>query len=247
MPLTRRAALAAPLLMAAGPLPQAARPIDRMSTPWWRDRHIEKLADIKRGTSFDLVLLGDSILHNLESYGPEPWRDYREVWAKYFAPRHTLNLGFKGDATSHLLWRIRNGELEGLAPKAAIILIGANNMGRLHWPAADSVMGVEAVVDETQRLLPRTQIILLAILPSDRSAWVDETTAAINRGLASRYAAGRVIWHDASKLFLRQGRVDHSQFYDPRLTPPEPALHPTPEGMAKLAENLAPLLDRAFK
>lgn len=241
MSLTRRALFATPLLAAAGPPPLAARPIDRLSTPWWRERHAAKRALIAQRRDFPLLLLGDSITQNLESTGREPWRDYRAAAAAF--PAH-LNLGFKGDATCHLLWRMRNGELEGLAPRHAVILIGANNMGRVHWPVADNLEGIDAVVHEARLRLPAARIILLGVLPSDRSAWVTESTAALNRALAARYAQSDIVWHDATALFLAAGTLDHSLFYDPLLRPPEPALHPTPQGMIRLAHALAPLLAR---
>ena len=58
------------------------------------------------------------------------------------------NLGFSGDATCHLLWRLMNGEVEGQSPRLAVILIGANNMGRLHWPADEDITGIEAVLQD---------------------------------------------------------------------------------------------------
>lgn len=243
MRLARRSVLAAPLLLGAGGLPPAARPIDRLATPWWKARHEAKLAALRAKPRVDLLLLGDSITQNLESTGPEPFRDYRGVWAEYFAPRHTFNLGFKGDSTCHLLWRMAHGEVEGLAPRHTVILIGANNMGLVHWPVEQNLLGIQTVVAETRRRLPGTRVILLAVLPSDRSAWVSESTAALNQGLARTYATGPVRFHDAGGLFMRGGRLNHALFYDPMLRPPEPALHPTPEGMALLAKSLIPLLE----
>lgn len=241
--MTRRALLAGvAALGGAGPLPLAARPLDRMAERWWRERHAAKLAEIRARREAGLVLLGDSITQNLERTGPEPFLDYRQVWARYFAPRGALNLGFKGDATSHLLWRMRNGELDGLRARAAAILIGANNMGRLHWPAEDTVLGVETVVAEAQRRLPGARIVLLAVLPSDRSPWVDATTRTVNAALAKRFAGSGVVWLDTTPLFMRDGRLDHALFYDPLLRPPEPALHPTPAGMARIAERLVAVL-----
>lgn len=246
--LSRRAlsgrTLAAGLLLlgAAGPVPPrprpvlAAVPIDRLSTTWWRQRHAAKLAELKRGR-VDLVFLGDSITQNWEK--PE----YQPVWQRFYGDRHAVNLGFVGDATSHLLWRITHGELAGIAPKLAVILIGANNMGLVHWPAADNVIGIETVVAEVRRRLPRTQILLLSVLPSDRGAWVAETTLAINRALAAEYGHGAVpdvTYVDVSGLFLRDGRLDRALFADPAMHPPEPALHPSPEGMARLAAAIEP-------
>jgi lysophospholipase L1-like esterase len=232
---------------ARGPrLPLAAEPISRMSLRWWRERHEAKLAELRRGP-VELIFLGDSITQDWEKSGPPAWEDFRPIWNRFYGGRHAVNLGFVGDATSHLLWRIDNGELAGISPKAAVILIGANNMGLVHWPVADNVTGIETVVDEVRRRLPRTRILLLGVLPSERSAWVTQSTLAINQALAARYGAGGVpdvTYMDVGGLFMRNGQLNRSLFLDPRLTPPAPPLHPTPEGMEKIAAAIEPTLSR---
>ncbi len=234
----RPLALAALLLAAAAGLPLAAVPISRMNLGWWRARHEAKLAELHRGP-VDLVWLGDSITENFEK------PDYRPVWQRFYGARHAVNLGFKGDATSHLLWRIEHGELDGIAPRAAVILIGANNFGRLHWSAADTVLGIETVVAEVRRRLPHAGIVLIGVLPSRRSTWVDQATAETDAALAARYGEGKVAdvqYVDLAPIFLRDGAVDPAQFIDPAMTPPEPALHPTPAAQARMAEAIEPLL-----
>jgi lysophospholipase L1-like esterase len=223
------------LLGAAGGVPLAARPISRLDTPWWRRRHQDKLAEI-RGRRVDLVWLGDSITQNWER------PDFQPAWRHYYGTRNAVNLGFKGDATCHLLWRLGNGEVAGIAPRAAVILIGANNLGLPHWPAADDVAGIAAVVDATRRLLPRTRVLLLGVLPSERSPWVSETTLAINAALAARYRGSDVAFMDLAALFARAGRLDRGLFLDPLLRPPEPPLHPTAAGQARLAAAIEPKL-----
>ena len=121
--------------------------------------------------------------------GPPEWLDFAPVWQRFYGDRNAVNLGFNGDATSHLLWRIENGEVAGIAPKVAVILIGANNLGRLHWSAEDTVAGIDAIVTQLRRRLPHTKLLLLGVLPSDRSAWATETTLAVNQALAARYGA----------------------------------------------------------
>ena len=252
MRLARRTLLAAPLALATGghaqaALPLAATAISRLDTPWWKARHAAKLAEIAAGAKPDLVWLGDSITENFERNGPEPWAAYQPVWQRFYGKHHALNLGFKGDATCHLLWRLRNGEVAGIAPRAAVILIGANNMGRLHWSGPDSIQGIEAVVAETRKRLPNTGILLLSVLPSDRNPYVDSTTREINHALAAQTWPARVIFQDVTAVFTPGGHLDHHLFYDPLLTPPEPALHPTAQGMAMLAETIAPNLNRLLQ
>ncbi len=238
-------ALAACLLLGAAPL--ATVPISRDNLRWWHARHLAKLEEA-RSRPIRLVFLGDSITEQWEMSGPPPWQDYRPIWQQFYGDRQALNLGFIGDATSHLLWRMQHGELAGLHPKAAVIMIGANNLGRLHWPADADIAGIEAVVDEARRLLPQTQILLLGVLPSDRGDWVRQTTIAINRALAARYGAGQVPgvrFLDLTSLFLLpDGRVDDARFRDPRQTPPAPALHPSAQGAERMAAAMEPVLAR---
>jgi lysophospholipase L1-like esterase len=154
-----------------------------------------------------------------------------------------VNLGFKGDNTAHLLWRMQNGELDGIRPKAAIVLIGANNMGRVHWSAEQTIAGIDAVIAELRRRLPETKILLLGVLPSIRSKWVTRTTQQVNNALAARYGAGSpVTYIDLSPLFMRDGQVDRTQFYDDLLTPPDPPLHPTAQAQARMAAAIEPTL-----
>ncbi len=229
------------LASAAAQAPLATTPISRLDAPWWRQRHAEKLAEIRR-RRVDLVFLGDSITQNWERAGPPDWQDFQPAWQHYYGDRNPLNLGFVGDATSHLLWRLRNGEVDGMAPRAAVILIGANNLGRLHWPAADDVAGILAVVDETKRRLPRTRVLLLGVLPSERSAWASAATLEINRALAAHTAGGDVAFMDLAPLFAPGGRVDRTLFYDPLLTPAQAPLHPTAAAQARMAAAIEPAL-----
>ncbi len=236
--------LLAGLALTAAAVPPAAQPISRMSLPWWRARHEAKLAEKQRGP-VDLVFLGDSITQNWEHAGPPAWSDYQPVWQRFYGDRHALNLGFKGDATSHLLWRLEHGEIDGIAPKAAVILIGANNLGHLHWSAPADIVGIEAVVDETQRRLPHTRILLLGVLPSERSPWVTRNTAEINQALATHYGRGAVpgvAYMDLGGIFVRHGVLDRTRFEDVSMDPPDPPLHPSVAAQTRMAEAMEPAL-----
>jgi len=230
----RQFTLAAPLLLAApnafakAPHP-ATQPMDRLALPWWRERFAAKQAEIKSG-QFDVAFYGDSILQYLEHAAPPDYLDFVPVWTQFYGHRRAINLGFKGDATSHLLWRIENGETTGIAPRAAVVLIGANNFGHLHWPAEPSFEGVTVIIEALKSRLPRTKILLLAVLPSIRNPWVDAQTTAINAMLAARYGTGadpRVTYRDLAPIFMANGQVNREAFLDIHLTPPDPPLHPS--------------------
>ncbi|MDR3535621.1 MAG: GDSL-type esterase/lipase family protein [Acetobacteraceae bacterium] len=221
----------------------AAVPIGRLDLPWWKLRHQEKLAELKQKHPA-LLFLGDSITQNWEHAGPPPTQDFAPVWQRFYGDRNAVNLGFIGDTTASLLWRIDNGEVAGIAPKVAVVLIGANNFGRVHWSAENTLTGIAAILHELHTRLPQTKILLLGVLPSERAEWVSESTVAVNKALAAKYGAGGdgVTFLDVGHVFMTGGHFDRSLFYDPLLTPPDPPLHPTAEGMGRLAAAMEPTL-----
>jgi lysophospholipase L1-like esterase len=218
----------------------ASVPLSRMDLPWWRARFDAKAQEM-RHQPVDLVWYGDSITQYWETAGPEAWRNFAPIWQHYYGGRHALNLGFKGDTTAHLLWRIENGEATLIHPKAAIVLIGANNFGRLHWPAPETEAGIVKIVDELHARLPGVKILLIGVLPSIRGPWVADNTRRLNSALASRYrSSSGTRFVDVSNLFGSNGTTDASSFLDPHLMPPDPPLHPSAQTMAKIAAAIEP-------
>jgi lysophospholipase L1-like esterase len=244
-----RLCLAAVLLLLCGASPAphphnvlAATPLSRTDLPWWRARHEARLEELRKGR-VDLVFLGDSITQDWEKHGPPDWQDFAPIWQRFYGDRNAINLGFTGDTTAHLLWRIENGEVAGIAPKAAVILIGANNLGRLHWSAEDTIAGIDAIVAQLRRRLPHTKLLLLGILPSDRSAWATDTTVTVNRALATRYGhASDVTFLDVGHVFMKDGRLNRDLFFDPKQTPPHAPLHPSAQGQALMAAAMEPTI-----
>jgi lysophospholipase L1-like esterase len=236
--------LPAQVAAAAEPTPPAAGPIGRLDDLNWKVRHEAKLLEAS-SRPVHLALLGDSITASYELKRPGRLRDYSGVWQRYYADRDALNLGFSGDGTRHLLWRIMHGEVDSIAPKVAVILIGTNDIGWLHRTAADTVAGIDAVVAELHLRLPTTKILLVGLLPSDRDTSVQQATAEINSALVARYGNGQVpyvTYRDISPAFLKNGVLDASLFSDPQQVPSEPAFHPSPEGQERMAAALEPTL-----
>ena len=132
------------------------------SMNWWLPRHQEKVAEIRKrkegGQSTDVVFIGDSITEGWERNG-------RPVWEQQYKKYNALTLGFGGDYTENLLWRLQNGELDGLSPKVAVLMIGTNNTGdRLEDPVTTAA-GVRRNIDEIRQRSPDTKVLLLAIFP----------------------------------------------------------------------------------
>lgn len=124
---------------------------------WWMARHEQKLMETKDGGA-EVVFLGDSITQNWETAG-------RDVWQKHFAPRKALNLGFGGDSTQHVLWRLDHGEFDDLRPKVCVLLIGTNNARHSESTPAQIAEGVKAIIERIAQKSPQTKIVLHAILP----------------------------------------------------------------------------------
>ncbi len=223
----------------------AEAPIDRLDLPIWQSHWEGTLDDARDHPDAKIVWLGDSISYYWKRQGGHGYDDILPVWDKYYAPYDALDFGFIGDTTANLIWRLDHGQVAGLHPRLAIILIGANNFGRVHWDAAMTIPGIEAVVSNAERRLPGAHILLLGVLPSIRAPWVDAQTKTTNAALAAHYAGDpRVTFMDVGHLLETNGRTDPSLFVDPRLHPPEPALHPDAEGMGRIAAALAPVVRR---
>lgn len=156
----------------------------------WLKRHEAVVAEAKKG-DVDLLLLGDSIT--------EAWRGQKALWAERFAPLKAANLGMSGDCTQHVLWRLRNGALDGLKPKAVMLLIGTNNLGWNKQSVDSTVAGVEAIVDE---LRGKSRILLLAVFP--RGEKPDDPLRAPIKELNERLSKLKhVSFLDIGGLFLR--------------------------------------------
>jgi len=242
---------------AAHPVNLAAAPIGRSDLPWWRTRFEHSLARVREG-HVGLVWLGDSITQNWELAGPQPFADYRPVWDHFYGDRQAVNMGFRGDTTASVIWRLDHGEIDGIQPNAVILLIGANNFGHTHWDADETLGGIESIIHMLRRKLPETQILLLGVLPSDRSAWITENTQLLNAMLQRTYhARSHVTFLNLGYLFYKDGRVNRSLYLDPHealqashssglttATVASIALHPDAQGMALIANAIEPTLHR---
>ena len=221
----------------------AVVPADRLSVGWWAARHKAILADVASHPDTQLLLIGDSITNNYDKTEP-PYQDFQPIWEQYYAPRKALNLGFSGDTTANVLWRLDHGEVEGLHPKLAVVLIGTNNTA-YGQTAEETEGGIDAVVADLRHRLPETKILLLGILPTELPS--RERNFDVNSYLSGHYAGGEdplVSYIDVGVVFYTHGELDSSLFYDPTLTPPRPALHPNTIGQRLVASAIEPAVAR---
>lgn len=228
---------------AAGTSNPATVPVDRMNQPWWAARHQAAVEAAKNQADSQLLLIGDSITNNYDKANP-PDENFRPTWKEFYEPRKALNLGFSGDTTANVLWRISHGEIDGLHPKVVILLIGTNNTSQYNNQTAEQTeAGLDAIVGDLEQRLPETKILLLGILPSDISDHKTEQDQAVNQYLALCYGENpRVTYLDINSIFYKNGALNTALFYDPRLPQHGKALHPDTIGQRMMAEAIEPTL-----
>jgi beta-glucosidase len=196
---------------------------------WWMPRHQEKLDELKTRGQIDLLMIGDSITHGWENGAA------RKIWDRYYGQRNALNLGFSGDRTEQVLWRFQNGEIDGISPKLAIVMIGTNNAGHRREDPQQTAAGVQAIVERLAARLPHTKVLLLAIFPrgADSSDDLRKLNDATNKIIAGYADDRRVFYLDIGAAFLEDGGVL------PKSIMPD-LLHPNEKGYALWAEAMEP-------
>ncbi len=238
--LLRRNWPAAVILIA---LAVGARAIDRPPPPantatapeprpgLWEKAHAGFVERARQG-DVDLVFLGDSITAGWAGAGP--------IWSRYYAPRKAVNFGIGGDRTQHVLWRVDHGELDGVRPRAVVLLVGTNNLAN---NTEDQVVdGVAAVVDRVRARLPGSKILLLGIFPrapgldrDEASAEPEPRVARVNTRIAGLADGRAVRYLDIGARFLDEdGRI-------PRGIMPD-LLHLSRKGYQIWADAIEPAL-----
>ena len=220
----------------------ATTPISRAGEAWWIERHAAILKAAQAQPETPLLMIGDSITNNYDKANA-PNENFQPTWKEFYEPRKALNLGFGGDTTGNVLWRLDHGEVDGLHPRVAVLLIGTNNTGHAHQTAEQTESGIDAVVGDIEDRLPETHIVLLGILPSGISAAKSQADAGIDAYLARCYGDDpRVTYLDIGSIFKKNGALDETLFYDPRSPHPGKALHPDTHGQRMMAEAIEPTI-----
>ena len=138
----------------------AIEPVPRGGSP--AQMHKDFVALAQKG-GIDVLFLGDSIT--------DFWRNRgKAVWDKYYGSMNAANFGISADRTQHVLWRLNNGEVDGIKPKVVVLLIGTNNTGvetngSPRNTTEEAIEGVTKVVQTLRTKLPTSKILLLAVFP----------------------------------------------------------------------------------
>ncbi|MGH7136803.1 MAG: GDSL-type esterase/lipase family protein, partial [Pirellulales bacterium] len=159
-----------------------------------------------------IVFLGDSITAGWQADGAG-------VWQQEYGSFGALNAGIGGDQTQSLLWRIENGDLNGVSPQLAVVMIGINNI--FAGDDAPSVAeGIAAVVDELHVKLPNTTILLLGILPAQPSMISFDAMPIItqvNQTISNLANGQSILYAGLSPSFTNRDGTMDTALYQPDL------------------------------
>ena len=198
--------------------------------------HQQLVQKTKQGR-IDVYFLGDSIVRR---WGALDYPDLLANWRQNFHGWNAANFGWGADRTENILWRIENGELDGVNPKVIVLLAGTNNVGavpRDDRGVEEIARGVKAIVEQCRRKAPSATIVVTAIFPRNDFIEVMPTIAQINTRLAALADGKRVRFLDITdRLADPGGRVV------PGVLHPQDRLHPTLAGYQIWADALKPIL-----
>ncbi len=172
----------------------------------WLKRH-ESFVEIAKQGGVDVLFLGDSITDFWRSSDKN--KGGKAVWDANFAPLHAANFGISADRTQHVLWRMQNGELDGIKPKVVVLMIGTNNTGlerdskTPRNSTAEAIEGVTAVVNGLRTKLPDAKILLLGIFPrGQKGEPIRDQVHEINQALAKLDDKNHIHYLDIGPKFL---------------------------------------------
>ena len=212
----------------------ATTPHDRLGEAWWKARLEQKEAQAR--TQHDTVFIGDSITHNWDNVAPD-------LQKQYFGD--VLNLGFSGDKTQEVLWRIARIDWKTVAPKRIMLMIGTNNSGHGAGERPENTFeGIKAIIRALRAACPDATITLLKIFPrgADDQDPRRRLNDAINARLPELADGTHVRLRDVSPFYLLPDGKTLNKALLPDL------LHPNKEGHRIWTAVIAPeFMDRLGK
>ena len=225
--------------IAAPPLPADRTPLREFSDiPASRDdsnsliAHMQMVQKAAKG-GIDLYFEGDSITRRWGT-SDAAWKPMLDNWKANFYGWNAADFGWGVDSTQNILWRLKNGELDGVDPKVIVILAGTNNVGAGE-SAEDVSRGVEAIVKTCRQKAPNATIILTAIFPRNDNMAFWPTIQSANKRLAAFADGKRVRFLDVNAgLAGSSGKLLDGMTID--------NLHPTVKGYQVWADGLKPIL-----
>src|SRR5687768_15421641 len=177
----------------APPQPAADQPVPRADENS-RLAHAQ-LVEKARNGRIDVYFAGDSITRR---WGATDYPDLLAHWRQTFFGWNAANFGWGGDTTQNILWRLENGELDGVNPKVIVLQAGTNNLARVTAGddraavAADVARGLRAILDVMRAKAPSATVIVTGVFPRADRAELNPIITDINRRVAG-FADGRSV------------------------------------------------------
>ena len=234
----RSAAWFAKLLRGESPFEPADQPVPRTDANSMK-AHEQLLAKRKAG-QIDVYFAGDSITRRWGTSDPQ-YADLYENWKRNFTGWNAANFGWGADKTQHMLWRLRNGELDGVNPKVVVLMAGTNNVGKatplgdIEARAAEVARGVAALVGEIRQRAPAATVVITGITPRDDNVDVMPVIDQANAQIARLADGKRVRYININaQLALPDGHLREGMAHD--------GLHLTPKAYQLWADALKPIL-----
>ena len=169
-----------------------------------------------------IVFIGNSITHFWGGEPASPRVNGKNAWEKYFGTKQVLNMGFGWDRIENVLWRIYHGEVDGIAPKKIVLMIGTNNLQ--YNTDQEIAEGISFLGQQIKLRQPQASILLMGIFPR---RGMETRLVAVNKALARTAFMLKIKFADAGALFLQADKkIDESLFSD--------GLHPNEAGYDKL-------------
>jgi lysophospholipase L1-like esterase len=198
--------------------------------------HSQLLEKAKKGR-IDIYFEGDSITRR---WGATDYPELLANWKENLFGWNAANFGWGADTIQNILWRLNNGELDGVNPKVIVLLAGTNNVGRTVSPdgddakVADITKGLRTVVNTMRAKAPNATIILMAVFPRNDNIAVMPTINKINESIAKFADGGKVRFLNINdKLADKNGKLFDGMMND--------GLHPAIKGYQVWADALKPI------
>jgi lysophospholipase L1-like esterase len=200
----------------------------------WR-RHVQDNFDKSAGKHFDVVFDGDSITAGWN------WQTGQPAWDAHFAKLNAFDFGIAGDQVQNVLWRLQQGQIDGINPKLVVLLIGANNITIGKDSASDIAAGIKTLLAEYEKDAPGAKILLIGCLPQKTDKATDPIRAEVTQvnDLIAPLADGKqVTYHDFGSIFLNPDGSLRTEFFI------ADRVHPSAEGYQAWADALAPEVEK---
>ncbi|HUC55635.1 MAG TPA: GDSL-type esterase/lipase family protein [Candidatus Cybelea sp.] len=201
--------------------------------------HSQLVAKAKQGQT-DVYFAGDSIARR---WGATDYPELLANWKQNFFGWNAADFAWGADQTQNILWRLENGELDGVNPKVVVLLAGTNNVGNApvlgdaDRRADEVTRGLQAIVRVIQTKAPAATIIVTGLLPRNDNMNFMPVIDRINGNLSKAADGEKVRYLNINDKLAD----DHGRLFDGMMNDGD-KLHPTVKAYQIWADALKPVL-----